>query len=79
MSHFGGQVLSLLAACQNGEDAGAPRDKAGRGVYNALRCGSLLCNLRRGDQYGFCCRCCEHSPSSGGKGVLIPLVIVDFR
>lgn len=47
-------MLSLLAACQNGggaedsADSACSLDERGRAVYNALRCGSLLCNWRRG-------------------------------
>eukprot|EP00435_Cladocopium_sp_Y103_P010888 s1981_g2.t2 len=47
------QLLCLLAACQKdqkGQDAGGAWSDHGRAVYNALRCGSLLCNVRRGIQ-----------------------------
>ncbi|OLP84553.1 Ribosomal large subunit pseudouridine synthase B [Symbiodinium microadriaticum] len=44
-----GQVLELLASssASSGE-----RHVHGRAIYNALRCGSLLCNLRRGGARG---------------------------
>ena len=51
------QLLCLLAACQKdqkGQDAaGGWSPDHGRAVYNALRCGSLLCNVRRGGKFLF--------------------------
>eukprot|EP00913_Durusdinium_trenchii_P004043 g3745.t1 len=45
------EVLAMLAGCnrcQNTTKASGATSVTGQAVYNALRCGSLLCNFRRG-------------------------------